>query len=266
MNLLFEVKLNQDNEWYMQNDHFHDGYEILLSLTDTGKIFIEDKIFPLEKGTLIFLKDTTLHRTIAEKDVIYERYVIHFTKKTIENISTKQTNLAHKLCSTNKCVKLGQDQLVSIIPLLRKILNNSGDSFGNDIKRNIAFIELLLEANNYLDNSHSSVKILTGDFNKISPIIFYIQNNLNSNLELDFLAKKFYISKYHLCRIFKQSTGFTVREFIINNRIIKARELLKTNCSVQETGEKSGFNDNAHFIRTFKKLTGVSPGKFKAMS
>jgi mannose-6-phosphate isomerase class I len=71
MNILFDAKLNQDNEWHMQNNHFHDGYEILLSLTDAGKIFIEDKTFPLEKGTLMFLKDTTLHRTIAEKDVFY---------------------------------------------------------------------------------------------------------------------------------------------------------------------------------------------------
>ncbi len=264
MNISFEAKLNQDNEWHMQNNHFHDGYEVLLSLTDAGKIFIEDKTYPLEKGTLMFLKDTTLHRTIAEKDVFYERYVVHFSRETLENISTKQTNISLKLCSTNKCVKLGHDQLFSIIPLLKKILKNKGDAFGSDIKRNIAFIEFLLKVNNYLDISEKSRRSLSGDFNKISPIIYYIQNNLNSKLSLDFLSEKFYMSKYHLCRIFKESTGFTVREFIINSRIIKARELLKENYSVQETGEKSGFNNNAHFIRTFKKLTGVSPGKFKS--
>jgi len=216
MNISFEAKLNQDNEWHMQNDHFHDGYEVLLSLTDAGKIFIEDKTFPLKKGTLMFLKDTTLHRTIAEKEVFYERYVVHFSRETLENISTKQTNIANKLCSTNKCVKLGKDQLFSIIPLLKKILKNKGDAFGRDIKRNIAFIEFLLKVNNYLDISERSERSLSDDFNKISPIITYIQNNLNSNLTLDFLAEKFYISKYHLCRIFKKTTGFTVRELIIN--------------------------------------------------
>jgi AraC-like DNA-binding protein len=265
MNILFEAKLNQDNEWYMQNNHFHDGYEILLSLTDAGKIFIEDKTFPLEKGTLMFLKDTTLHRTIAEKNVFYERYVIHFSRETIEKISTKQTDFSHELCSFNKCVKLGHDQLFSITPLFKNIIDNKGTDFGSDIKRSITFLELLLKIHNYLGNSEQSKKSVSTEFNKISPIIYYIQNNLNSNLSLDYLSEKFYISKYHLCRIFKDSTGFTVREFIINNRIIKARELLRENYSVQETGEKSGFNNYAHFIRTFKKLTGVSPGKFKSL-
>jgi YesN/AraC family two-component response regulator len=265
VNISFEAKLNQDNEWFMQKNHFHDEYEILLSLTDAGKIFIEDKTFPLERGTLIFLQDTTLHRTIAEKDVFYERYVIHFSRETIESISTNQTNMAVELCSASKCVKLGQDQLFSIIPILKNILKNEGNDFGSDIKRNIAFIEFLLKVNEYFMQSEKSERSLSDEINTISSVIYYIQNNLNSNLSLDFLAEKFYISKYHLCRIFKESTGFTVREFIINSRIIKARELLNINYSVQETGEKSGFNNNAHFIRTFKKLTGISPGKFKSL-
>jgi len=53
-----------------------------------------------------------------------------------------------------------------------------------------------------------------------------------------------------------------VMEYIIHCRILQARRLLQEGHSVQEAGELSGFSDNSHFIRTFRKLTGTSPGRY----
>ena len=90
----------------------------------------------------------------------------------------------------------------------------------------------------------------------------YIRDNLDQPLTLDQIAGQFYISKHYLCRIFKAATGFSVMEYIIYSRVLKARKLLQDGCSVQEAGELSGFSDNSHFIRTFGHLTGTSPGRY----
>ena len=64
------------------------------------------------------------------------------------------------------------------------------------------------------------------------------------------------------CRVFKSATGFSVMEYIIYSRVLRARQLLKEGISVQQAGEMSGFSDNSHFIRTFGHLTGTSPGRY----
>ena len=100
------------------------------------------------------------------------------------------------------------------------------------------------------------------DFLRVAPILDYIRNNLSEPLTLDQIANQFYISKHYLCRIFKSATGFSVMEYIIYSRVLRARQLLKEGVSVQQAGEMSGFSDNSHYIRTLGHLTGTSPGRY----
>jgi len=100
------------------------------------------------------------------------------------------------------------------------------------------------------------------DYKRIKPVIQYIHGNLESNLSLDELAGIFYLSKYHLGYLFKKATGFTINEYIISRRISKARELLKNNLPVSQVCEMVGFRNLSHFIRTFKKMVGMSPKKY----
>ena len=60
---------------------------------------------------------------------------------------------------------------------------------------------------------------------------------------------------------FKSTTGFSVGGYITNYRIRQACALLRKGASVQEAGEQVGFGNNANFIRTFKRIIGITPGK-----
>jgi AraC-like DNA-binding protein len=100
------------------------------------------------------------------------------------------------------------------------------------------------------------------DYKRIKQIIQYIHKNLASELSLDTISGKFFLSKYHLGYLFKKVTGFTVNEYIISRRIMRSKELLKNNLPVSQVGEMVGYNNNSHFIRTFKKLVGVSPKQY----
>jgi AraC-type DNA-binding domain-containing proteins len=84
---------------------------------------------------------------------------------------------------------------------------------------------------------------------RIRPIIQYIHNNISGNLSLDSLVERFFISKHHMGYLFKKATGFSVNEYIVNCRIIKARELLGNGLTVTEAGEKQAFS-------TFGLVTG----------
>lgn len=262
MNIDYEIKLNKDNDWDMKKHHFHENYEILLSLTNSGSIFLENNIYNIKRGTLILIKNTSLHRTLVNKKSLYKRYIIHFPELTLKEISSDKSDFLSKYSAENICIQLTEKQLNNIISIIEKITNNNINDFGSDILKDIAFVELLIKISNYLNKKTAKSSSNNFKFKKVYPIIKYIEKNIEGDLSLDTISDNFYISKYHLCRIFKESTGFTLRNYIINIRILKSCAFLRKGCNVQTAGELAGFNNNSHFIRTFSKLKGIPPGQY----
>jgi len=98
----------------------------------------------------------------------------------------------------------------------------------------------------------------------IQNIVFYIKNNLWSPLELDGLAEKAHLSKFHFCRIFKKHIGMNPMKYVAILRIERAKELLKKeSLTVSSVANEVGFKDLSNFIRQFKKVTGMTPSMFR---
>ena len=76
------------------------------------------------------------------------------------------------------------------------------------------------------------------------------------------LAEQLHCSVCTLSSRFKAATGFSVIDYVIHCRVQQARALLAAGCSVQQAGESAGFGDSAHFTRTFRRITGLTPGQF----
>ena len=70
------------------------------------------------------------------------------------------------------------------------------------------------------------------------------------------------MSPNYMSAQFKRHTGFTIRDYFLNLKVSKACELLRNGADVKEACYRSGFRDYANFIRSFKKLTGSTPGKY----
>ena len=70
---------------------------------------------------------------------------------------------------------------------------------------------------------------------------------------IDQLAASFYISKYHMMRLFRQETGYTITEYLTEKRLQNANELLRRGTPVTEACYQSGFRNYAAFLRAYKK-------------
>ena len=257
----FHVQLSQNDTWSMSRLHFHDYFELLLPLTSSGNIFVNDQVYPLQRGSLYLISENTLHRTIANG--FHSRYVLHINRKTLSELSTPQTDLLRFTREPFRCAPLKDNQLEQLIELFNTLSRNENDgSYGSDLKQVSSLLELLAYMASIMNVSQVNETVRNKDFLRIAPILDYIQENLTESLTLDQISAKFFISKHYLCRIFKSATGFSVMEYIIHSRILRARQLLQEGVSVQQAGELSGFSDNSHFIRTFGNLTGISPGRY----
>ena len=260
-NVEFYLQLNQNETWSMSRLHFHDHFEIMLPLTSPGNIFVNDQVYPLERGTLYLIGESTLHRTMANG--FHSRYILHISRKALTELSTPQTDFTQLMQVNFRRATLNSDEMTELIELFQDLERNKNDgTFGSDIRQTVALLRLLIRVAPTLNAASAGEAIRNKDFLRVAPILDYIRDNLAEPLSLDQIASQFYLSKHYLCRIFKSATGFSVMEYIIYSRVLRARQLLQEGVSVQQAGEMSGFSDNSHFIRTFGHLTGVTPGRY----
>ncbi|MGL6201159.1 MAG: helix-turn-helix transcriptional regulator [Lachnospiraceae bacterium] len=256
----YHLHLNTNEKWNMKHPHFHESIEILLSLSDGGKFLINHKLYQIQKGSLFILKGTEIHKSIVEKD--YKRYVFHISYDSLKMLSTTQTNFTEYLSQAASCTLLPETKTAALIDKFNLLGLPTDDEFGCDLRKFSQFVEFLIMVCAFAETDEHNIMVENINFNKIEPILKFIHDNLCEPLTLDQLSSQFFINKYHLCRTFKSATGFSVLEYIINCRILKARELLRKGYRVQETGEMVGFRNNSHFIRTFGELTDISPKRY----
>ena len=149
-------------------------------------------------------------------------------------------------------------------------LKSSFDRLYNLIKRNEEFVqeeasvllyELIIEYIR-LKNSNTSLK---SEKNKIQSLLDFIEMNYNKNISLEQLADNFNMSKFTMCRIFKETYGITIFSYLIKYRLQKAKSLLidNANMSIKEIALSVGFNDVSYFIATFKKHEKITPLEFR---
>jgi AraC-like DNA-binding protein len=99
---------------------------------------------------------------------------------------------------------------------------------------------------------------------KVKLIQDYIQEHLAENIPLEDLANITGISKYHFCRSFKQSTGITITDYIIGERVKLAQKLLiNSPLNIAEIAYACGFHDASHLNRYFKLLMQMTPTAFR---
>ncbi len=92
----------------------------------------------------------------------------------------------------------------------------------------------------------------------------YIGDNLTQNLTLAKIAHEAHISPYHFSRMFKLSTGLSPHQYVIQQRIERAKALLaNTDLSISVVAQEVGFASPSHFTQQFRRLVGVSPRSFR---
>lgn len=87
----------------------------------------------------------------------------------------------------------------------------------------------------------------------------YINDCIDYNISLNELANDINLSKYHFLRLFKEHVGLTPHQYIIMNRVNRAKELIIKGEKLSIASLNTGFTDQSHFIKNFRKIYGYSP-------
>lgn len=107
-----------------------------------------------------------------------------------------------------------------------------------------------------------------GIFSPYSPIvkdtIHYIHENLSANPQIEELSKRQFVSKSYLTRRFRAETGVTLGQYIDDQQMIKAKQLLcLTTMSLENISREVGFCDQFYFSKRFKQFHGITPLQYR---
>ena len=272
----FYLKMSKDDSWYMDRPHFHESVEFLIPVSQGGQMFVENQVYHLCPGTMFILPDATLHKTLGSEgeSCPYERYVLHVPLSTLHALSTPKTDLYQRVLESSRMVELDEEYepLIALLRRLDSTQETEEEAFGADILQMNLLSEFLVEALSTAPRKEEAANALSVEQHMLSPtregtlridlVLAYLQEHMAEKLTLDQVAAEFYISKYYLSHCFKAATGFSVGQYLINTRILEARRMLQDGGRVAQVGEAVGFHSNEHFIRTFTKLTGISPKQY----
>lgn len=250
--------------------HFHDGYEVFFVANGEINYFVEKKVFNLKYGDLIFVNNGEFHKYSSTASQNFEKLSLGFGLPLVDQLQKMGLDLlncfnihqgVHKIL-----VKLNKEQIETIEAMFQKFENVSNESptIGKALK--FAYlIELLVFVNHaFTQDRNEEETMLIPE--KLLFIMNYINDNLQNDLSLENIGKKFYINSVYLSFLFKKLTNVNIHEYIIFKRIERAKNLMFSGYNVTEACHLSGFNDYSNFIRTFKKIVGMSPGKYMRQS
>ena len=98
----------------------------------------------------------------------------------------------------------------------------------------------------------------------LARVLTHISDHLAEDLSLQELAACARLSVYHFARLFKLSTGLPPHEYVLRQRVGRAKSLLAARkMTVGEVAQAVGFFDHSSLCRHFKRLTGVAPSRFQ---
>ena len=155
------------------------------------------------------------------------------------------------------------DDLIPFTSLLTDLYNLASSSdYIRDMRINEklgTLLTLLMEQSWHPESVTVSRKRM-----ELAAVKEYLDEHYTEKLTLDDLAEKFFINKFYLSKIFKETYGTTVNNYLISKRITRSKQLLRfTDMTVDEVGVAVGMGDANYFSRMFRKVEGISPREYR---
>jgi len=254
--------------------HHHDFTEIVVILKGNGIHEVEGQRYKVSAGDAFVLQDYQKHQFIDASEVEIVNVMFDLKKKP-------------DMLNLNEIKKMpGYNALFILEPQYR---NNR--QFKNRLQLNrseLAKVEFILNSmfweQNYRETGYETIlrnhledliilmsrqysKIETHEARalmRIGEVIEYLEQNYRSRIYLEEMADRACMSKRHFHRTFKNATGESPIDYLIQIRLQKGRELLRNTClSVADVAYEVGFADVNHFIKKFKNHLQVTPHKYR---
>ena len=232
--------------------HCHPVYEVLYIVDGRGKFVVEGVEYPLREGMIMLLRPHEYHFVQPDPAFPYERICINFrADDPLVNpggILSLQMNYGAGLCYLPDAMAAGVGELLLGLDLCRILEEKETEAlFCAGLTQLLLTLSVSAPVNEQVEN-----KLTAG-------VMAYLTEHLSDQLHLEELARTFFVSKYHLCRVFRSHAGVTVLEYLTAKRIARSQTLMSQGLSAAEAARSAGFSEYSSFSRAYCRCTGKAP-------
>ena len=135
-------------------------------------------------------------------------------------------------------------------------------AYGSDVVARACLLQLLAGLNRFALAAPARHEVEDKAGPVVAEVLHYINEHYPDELSLDLLSAKFFISKYHLSHEFHRLVGTSVYRYIIQKRLVIAKQMLANGVAPTDVYGHCGFGDYANFYRAFKAEYHISPKQF----
>ena len=240
--------------------HYHTFHKIIILLAGKAGYAIEGERYDLSPGDFVLVGRGSIHRPEVAEDDFYERMILYIDPAYLTSLSTGDCDLEGCFRQAQTAFRYvyrdeGGSRVRQMFETLARTTREGG--YGAALLERAQFLELMVEVNRVCRGGHQ-VQAAAGD-SKVVALLQYLNLHLTEELSIDQLAERFYISKYHMMRRFRQETGYSIHGYLTEKRLLLAQRLLAQGVSPSEAGEQAGYQDYSTFSRAYKKHFGRGP-------
>jgi AraC-like DNA-binding protein len=212
-------------------------------------------------GDIVLIPRGMLHRTAGKGA---NRFLISFSEGFLSRFFTKE---ATAFLRTGKPLvfhpdEAHADQLMLTFNTLLSEFQKAGATSGTEADSTLAgylyqiLFTITHTSNLYVPESYTD--------DRVAQVIQHINENYSQIGDIEEIATRFFISKFHLCRIFNKNLGIPLITYLNTIKIREACRMMKAgNCTLTEIAMKCGFNSSSYFCKVFKNEKGLSPTEDK---
>ena len=256
---LFHLK---DAQGAMMDYHYHEFCKIMFLISGAGAYSVEGKRYALNAGDIVLVGNQCVHRPEFESGIPYERIILYISPEFLEKNSTVDGNLKECFDGVNGHVFRPEESERAAVYEQLKLLETSfsDEEYGKTILVNSILLRLLVEiVRGFRYGDRKMPEPLLPTSKRMKEMVTYLDQHLTEDIQIEDLSERFYLSRYHLMRIFKEEMGTTIHAYLSNRRLLLAREYILQGKSTTEACFLSGFQSYAAFARAYGKFFGETP-------
>ena len=242
--------------------HYHEFCKLLLLVSGQGGYVVDGQRYVLQPGDAVLIDSRSVHRPELESNTVYERIIIYISPDFLSRTSTEDCNLAEIFSGRQGHVlRLSQNERKRIFDMAAELeMELSSGEYGREILSSSVLLRLLVEIGRRLQRKDIQIpQPVMPQNSRILDIMRYLDTHLAEDLDIDTLADGFFISKYHMMRLFHRETGLTIHNYLTQRRLLRAKDLIAGGMRATEACYRCGFRSYSSFTRAYGKHFGTTP-------
>lgn len=243
----------QKNILEMRSFHYHQSYEILY-IVNGKKIYMDtDGYYELTSGTIALTAPNAIHKT-SDKEIC-EKITFYFTHNYLSQYFSKSAQELLLRCFNKKILKINEMQTFTDLCIDAVKNSDCKHDFYIHTGRILKYLTDISLAQPEQRISHEP---------RITAILKYIQNNSKNIVSIEEISDYFNITKFHLCRLFRDELDTTVIQYLNVIRTQKmCNMLINSKYSIAECSKRCGFNSSEYAARVFSGIMHISPTEYR---